>query len=233
MLTRSSVRQVWLSQKKQTGDYFAIKAMRKKSIRELNLSQSVNVEKEILAKHHSPFLVRCYFAFRSMHHIYFALEFLPGGDLLAMLRNCGCVPEDMACFYLAEVMLGLDYLHSMKILHRDVKPSNVLIAASGHIKLADFGLSSSARRLKQCGTVPYLAPEMIREATADLSVDLWAAGILFFEAIRPYTHDPRPILTLAAVKLVREIMSLCGVSARCWRSSFQGGHARRGAELYH
>ena len=59
---------------------------------------------EILAKHNCPYLVRGYFAFRSMHHIYFALEFLPGGDLLAMLRNCGCVPEEMARFYLAEVI---------------------------------------------------------------------------------------------------------------------------------
>ena len=61
-------------------------------------------QQEILAKHNCPYLVRGYFAFRSMHHIYFALEFLPGGDLLAMLRNCGCVPEEMARFYLAEVI---------------------------------------------------------------------------------------------------------------------------------
>ncbi|KAL3893232.1 MAG: hypothetical protein SGPRY_014372, partial [Prymnesium sp.] len=182
-LSAGGVGQVWLSKKKQTGDYFAIKVMRKAAIRKLKLSQSVNVEKEILAKHASPFLVRGYFAFRSLHHIYFALEFLPGGDLLGMLRNCGCVPENMARFYLAEVMLGLEYLHNLKILHRDIKPSNVLIAASGHIKLADFGLASSASRLKQCGTVPYVAPEMIVEASADASLDLWAAGVLFYELI--------------------------------------------------
>jgi len=182
-LSAGGIGQVWLAKKKQTGDYFAIKVMSKDAIRALKLSQSVNVEKEILAKHSSPFLVRGYFAFRSMHHIYFALEFLPGGDLLAMLRNCGCLPEAMAGFYLAEVMLGLEYLHKLKILHRDIKPSNVLIAASGHIKLGDFGLASSASRLKQCGTLPYVAPEMVVEATAGASLDIWAAGVLFYELV--------------------------------------------------
>jgi serine/threonine protein kinase len=103
-----------------------------------------------------------------------------------------------ARFYLAEVMLGLDYLHALKILHRDIKPSNVLVAANGHIKLADFGLSSSSRRLRQCGTLPYLAPEMIREATADAALDLWAAGVLFYELVvgdKPFSGEtPNEVL---------------------------------------
>lgn len=116
-------------------------------IRELKIHESVCVEKEILAKHSCPFLVRGYFAMRSMQvrapaiptdataphppshansagteattqlsqHIYFVLEFCPGGDLLAMLRNCGCVPEETARFYLAEVRSGRDPLFSVDV----------------------------------------------------------------------------------------------------------------------
>jgi serine/threonine protein kinase len=95
-LSSGGIGQVWLARKRRTGDYFAVKAMRKGRIRELRMSASVHVESAILVKHTCPFLVRGYYAFRSVQHIYFALEFLPGGDLTVMLRNCGCVPEDMA-----------------------------------------------------------------------------------------------------------------------------------------
>ena len=197
-LSSGGVGQVWLARKKKTGDHFALKAMRKGRIRELKMSASVSVEKEILYKHDCPFLVRGYFAMRSMRHIYFVLEYCPGGDLLGLLNNVGCVLEPHARFYLAETLLGLDYLHQRKILHRDIKPSNVLMAANGHVKLADFGLSSSSRRLQQCGTLPYLAPEMINEAVADYTLDLWAAGVLFHELVvgdTPYTGEsPKEIL---------------------------------------
>lgn len=66
--------QVWLARKKKTGDYFALKVMRKGRIRELKMSASVSVEKEILSRHDCPFLVRGYFAMRSMRHIYLVLE---------------------------------------------------------------------------------------------------------------------------------------------------------------
>ena len=75
---------------------------------------------------------------------------MPGGDLSSMLAECGCIAEPSAAFYVAETLLGMHYLHTKHILHRDIKPSNVLIAESGHIKLADFGLSTSMMQHKKC-----------------------------------------------------------------------------------
>jgi len=80
-------------------------------------------------------------------------------------------------------LLGLAYLHSQHILHRDVKPSNVLIGASGHIKIADFGLSTSMLVKKRSGTLPYVAPEVLRDHSGDEGIDNWSVGILLHELV--------------------------------------------------
>jgi serine/threonine protein kinase len=69
------------------------------------------------------------------------MEYLNGGDLYSLLRNLGCLEEDIVRVYIAEVVLALEYLHSEGVVHRDLKPDNLLIAHDGHIKLTDFGLS--------------------------------------------------------------------------------------------
>ncbi|KAL6550325.1 hypothetical protein OROMI_020813 [Orobanche minor] len=70
------------------------------------------------------------------------MEYLNGGDIFSMLKNLGCLEEDMARVYIAEVVLALEYLHSMYVIHRDLKPDNLLIGPDGHIMLTDFGLSN-------------------------------------------------------------------------------------------
>lgn len=69
------------------------------------------------------------------------MEYLPGGDVASLLENVGCFEEDMARLYIAETIMAIDYVHSKNIIHRDVKPDNLLITATGHIKITDFGLS--------------------------------------------------------------------------------------------
>ncbi|KAG5602199.1 hypothetical protein H5410_033569 [Solanum commersonii] len=69
------------------------------------------------------------------------MEYLNGGDLYSLLRNLGCLDEEVVRVYIAEVVLALEYLHSQHVVHRDLKPGNLLIAHDGHIKLTDFGLS--------------------------------------------------------------------------------------------
>ena len=102
-----------------------------------------------------------------------------------MLAATGVVVEAWARFYVSEVLLGLSYLHREGVLHRDVKPSNVLLSASGHIKLADFGLSSTLVRQVSGGTVPYAAPEVLAGSTDGLTpaVDFWSTAVLFFELL--------------------------------------------------
>lgn len=69
------------------------------------------------------------------------MEWCPGGDLYSMVKNMGCLGTEQCRTYLSETILALEYCHSLTIIHRDVKPDNLLIASDGHIKLADFGLS--------------------------------------------------------------------------------------------
>ena len=78
----------------------------------------------------------------------------------------------------------MHYLHEKHVLHRDIKPANVLVAASGHIKLGDFGLSTSTSRRKACGTLPYIAPEVLHNVSAATNaVDLWSVGVTLFELL--------------------------------------------------
>jgi serine/threonine-protein kinase Psk1 len=94
--------------------------------------------------------------------------------------------EEVATFYLAELILALEHLHSLGIVYRDLKPENCLLDSDGHVVLTDFGLSKVAIAEKTntvCGTVEYMAPEILMEQHYGKGVDWWSLGILLFEMI--------------------------------------------------
>lgn len=97
-------------------------------------------------------------------------------------------PNDVALFYITEIVTALEYLHSLKIAYRDIKPENLLIAADGHLKITDFGFAKHIedRTFTLCGTPEYLAPEIIMSVGHNCSVDWWALGILLFEMLAGY-----------------------------------------------
>ncbi|CAN6298053.1 unnamed protein product [Urochloa humidicola] len=140
-ISRGAFGRVFLAKKRTTGDLFAIKVLRKADMIRKNAVESILAERDILITVRNPFVVRFFYSFTSRENLYLVMEYLNGGDLYSLLRNLGCLDEDVARVYLAEVVLALEYLHSMQIVHRDLKPDNLLIAHDGHIKLTDFGLS--------------------------------------------------------------------------------------------
>ncbi|KAG2622265.1 hypothetical protein PVAP13_3NG274200 [Panicum virgatum] len=140
-ISRGAFGRVFLARKRVTGDLFAIKVLRKADMIRKNAVESILAERDILISARNPFVVRFFYSFTCRENLYLVMEYLNGGDLYSLLRNLGCLDEDMARTYIAELVLALEYLHSMSVIHRDLKPDNLLIGRDGHIKLTDFGLS--------------------------------------------------------------------------------------------
>ncbi|CAN6357134.1 unnamed protein product [Urochloa humidicola] len=140
-ISRGAFGRVFLARKRVTGDLFAIKVLKKADMIRKNAVESILAERDILISARNPFVVRFFYSFTCRENLYLVMEYLNGGDLYSLLRNLGCLVEDMARTYIAELVLALEYLHSMNVIHRDLKPDNLLIGRDGHIKLTDFGLS--------------------------------------------------------------------------------------------
>ncbi|KAA8533840.1 hypothetical protein F0562_031357 [Nyssa sinensis] len=140
-ISRGAFGRVFLARKRATGDLFAIKVLKKDDMIRKNAVESILAERNILISVRNPFVVRFFYSFTCRENLYLVMEYLNGGDLYSLLRNLGCFDEDMARVYIAELVLALEYLHSLNVIHRDLKPDNLLIGPDGHIKLTDFGLS--------------------------------------------------------------------------------------------
>ncbi|CAM9927784.1 unnamed protein product [Laminaria digitata] len=132
------------------------------------------------------FVVGMLYAFRTPRFLYYALDFMNGGDLFRHWRKHRNRRADMAPFYASEVLLALEHLHKHCVIYRDLKPENVLLDSQGHIRLADLGLakvlkSTVDRTSSFCGTEAYLAPEMILRLPYGASVDFWQYGCFVYE----------------------------------------------------
>jgi protein-serine/threonine kinase len=104
-------------------------------------------ERDVMAESDGKWLVKLRAAFQDAHRLYLVMDYFPGGDLGKLLENHKQLSERVAAFYAAEITLGLEALHKMGYMHRDLKPDNVLIAADGHVKIADFGFAKSQRAI--------------------------------------------------------------------------------------
>jgi PAS domain S-box-containing protein len=132
---------VFLAKKKITGQYFAIKVLKKADMVAKNQVMNIKSERTILTQLDSPYVVKLFSTFQSKNHIYLVMEYLNGGDCAALLKAMGTLSEEWSRQYVSEMIAGLEFLHHRDIVHRDLKPDNMLIDSNGHIKLTDFGLS--------------------------------------------------------------------------------------------
>lgn len=121
-----------------------MKVIKKSYVNNRRLHAHIMIERDVLAQNRSPFTLRLHESFDDDDHLYFITPFLQGGDLMGLMIRYDIFPTDVARFYLAEILLGLEYLHEKEIAVRDLKLENILIGQSGHLMIADFGLAGTS-----------------------------------------------------------------------------------------
>lgn len=199
LLGRGSFGDVYLVKHKETGLLYAMKVLSKEKIIARNLMNYAITERNVMSYITHPFLVGLNFAFQTEKKLVLIMDYCPGGDLGKLLEREGRLDEARARIYTVEVLLALDGLHSHNIIYRDLKPDNVVIDADGHVMLTDFGLSKegitdTVMAQSFCGSVAYLAPEVLNRKGHGKGVDWYLLGVLLFEMIvgTPPFFTPNP-----------------------------------------
>ncbi|KNC84221.1 AGC/YANK protein kinase [Sphaeroforma arctica JP610] len=173
--------------KRDTKQLYAMKYMNKdKCIQEKAVKNVLN-ERKILELLHHPLLVNIWFSFQDEEDMFMVVDLMLGGDLRYHLQNNGPLSETRVRLYMAELSNALCYIHSKGVLHRDIKPDNILMDAEGHVALADFNVATfiptNGRLVSRAGTRPYMSPEMVKKEGYDTGTDWWSLGVTMYEFI--------------------------------------------------
>lgn len=187
-LGKGSFGEVFLAEKIDSGKLFALKVLRKDQILGNNILKYAFTERNILSLINHHYIVKLNCAFQTPEKLVFVMEYCPGGDLKQHLAREKCFSEAKARFYIAEILLALEELHQHGIIFRDLKPENVVLDHEGHAKLTDFGLSKEGMSEGQkaesfCGSISYLAPEILRKTGHDRTVDWYLLGAVLYEML--------------------------------------------------
>ncbi|XP_029314904.1 rhodopsin kinase-like [Cottoperca gobio] len=192
VLGKGGFGEVSACQMKATGKLYACKKLNKKRLKKRKGFEGAMVEKRILEKVYSRFIVSLAYAFQTKDELCLVMTIMNGGDLKYHIylvdENKPGFDEPRACFYIAQIIQGLEHLHQKRIIYRDLKPENVLLDNDGNVRISDLGLAVELKEGRTqtkgyAGTPGYMAPEMLKGEKYDTSVDYFTLGVTLFEFI--------------------------------------------------
>ncbi|GAA5998400.1 serine/threonine-protein kinase [Rhodotorula paludigena] len=194
-------------QHKKTKALYALKYINKARIVKQRAVNNIVQERRLLEEIDSPFVCNLRFAFQDDENLFMVLDLMLGGDLRFHLDRLGCMKEEVVKFYVAEMALALGDLHKRGIVHRDIKPDNILLDEKGHAHLTDFNIAvhfTERRPLTSvAGSMAYMAPEVLAKRGYFATVDWWSLGVVCYELLfgkRPYRGKTNSTLTQAILK---------------------------------
>ncbi|CAD8121769.1 unnamed protein product [Paramecium sonneborni] len=201
LLGKGSFGEVYLVKKNKK--LYAMKVLLKNMIFKQNICRYALTERNVLSVTSHPFIVKLRYAFQTEDKLFMILDYCPGGDLGMLLGKIKRFPEELVRLYACEIILALEDLHKRDIIFRDLKPDNILVDKDGHVLLTDFGLSkegierSNVGTKSFCGSVAYLAPEILKRQGHGKAVDWYLLGVVIYEllvGLPPYYADNRETL---------------------------------------
>jgi hypothetical protein len=195
MIGEGGFGKVYQVRRRQCGQIFAMKCMRKKVVLSQENIKGTKAERSIMsALRNHPYIITMHFAFQCEGRLYLIMDYLTGGQFLDLLHHHAPFDPPAARFYCGEIALALEELHTHGVVHRDLKPENILVSGDGHAIVTDFGCSkvqdtapaggaprTPIRTQSWAGTELYMAPEQLMKAEYGQEVDWWALGALAWE----------------------------------------------------
>ncbi|KAM5145506.1 protein kinase C delta type-like [Mantella aurantiaca] len=186
LLGKGSYGKVLLASHNASKELLAVKIIKKRFLIEVDIDEAL-IERQALEKtRHNMFITHLFGCFQTEECLFYAMEYLSGGDLEELIDKKGPLSKYNLRILTAEIMCGIEHLHSIGIIHRDIKPLNILLDSAGHAKIADFGLAAMGvfkpeKITGRAGTFCYMAPEIHLRQPYDGMVDYFALGVTVFE----------------------------------------------------